>query len=126
MSEDGRPTFWIVLSAVLLIAAIGLGVWAAAERNRAHDAEARLEAQQQAAQQAQQRTSAAEQAKKTLDEALDRAKQEIQRLGDAGSAAKACLQRAIDAIDDAFSAGSITRAVRRLEALVGECRSAAT
>ena len=126
MSDDGRPTFWIVLSAVLLLAVVGLGVWVAIERNRANDAEAQLAQQKAALAQAQQRSTAADKARKTLDDALNRAKEEIQRLGDAGSAAKACLQRAIDAIDDAFSSGSITRAVQRLQDLVGECRSAAT
>ena len=58
MSDDGRPTFWIVLSAVLLVAVVGLGIWVAAERNRADDAEQELAAQKQAAAQAQQRSTA--------------------------------------------------------------------
>ena len=126
MSDDRNPTFWIVLSVVLLIAAVGLGVWAVVERGRADDAETALAAQQRAAAEAAQRTTAAEKARATLDDALARAKAELDRVGSAGSAAKACLQRAIETIDKAFSAGGIATAVQRLRTVVDECRAAAT
>ena len=126
MSDDRNPTFWIVLSVVLLLAAVGLGVWAVAERSRANDAESALAAQQRAAADAAKRTTAAEKARATLDDALAKAKEQLDRVGSAGSVAKACLQRAIDTIDKAFSAGGIATAVQRLRAVVDECRAAAT
>ena len=126
MSDERRPTFWIVLSVVLLVAAAGLGVWAVVERSRANDAEAALAAQQRAAADAAKRTTAAEEARAALDDALGKARAELDRVGGAASAAKECLQRAIDTIEKAFSAGGIATAVQRLRAVVDDCRAAAT
>jgi septal ring factor EnvC (AmiA/AmiB activator) len=118
-SQPERPTFWIVLSVVLLLVAVGLGVWAITAERAKDDAQQELASLQKVAAQQQDKTTAAEQARSALEEALERAK-------DAGATAKACLQKAIDAIDDAFSSGSIASAIARLQDLVGECRDAAT
>jgi len=118
-SPPERPTFWIVLSIVLLLVAVGLGAWAITAERAKDDAQEEVAALQKVAAQAQDKTTAAEQARSALNEALDRAR-------DAGEAARACLRRAIDAIDDAFSSGSIASAISRLQDLVGECRDAAT
>ena len=117
-TQPERPTFWIVLSIVLLLVAVGLGVWAITAERAKDDAQQELASLQKVTEQAQDKTTAAEQARSALEDALTRAK-------DAGATAKACLQKAIDAIDDAFSSGSIVSAISRLQALVGDCRDAA-
>ena len=120
MNEGGeRPTFWIVLSLVLLVVAVGLGAWAITAERAKDDAQEEVAALQKVATQAQDKTTAAEGARSALNEALDRGR-------DAGEAARTCLRRAIDAIDDAFSSGSIPSAISRLQDLVGDCRDAAT
>jgi len=50
--ERHRPTGWIVLSGLLLIAVVGLAVWAFSAQSDADDAQAKLDAQQRAAAQA--------------------------------------------------------------------------
>ncbi len=127
MSDSGeRPTFWIVLSVVLLLVAVGLGAWAISAQRKADDAQEQLAAQQRAAESAQQKSSAADKARGALDDALTRAQDEIGKLQDAGSTVKACLQRAIDTIQGALSGSNIASAISRLQALVGDCRDAAT
>src|SRR5215207_965138 len=47
--ERHRPTGWIVLCGLLLLAVVGLAVWAFSAQSDADDAQAKLDAQQRAA-----------------------------------------------------------------------------
>ena len=62
-SPPERPTFWIVLSVVLLLVAVGLGVWAITAERAKDDAQQELASLQKVAAQAQDKTTAAEQAR---------------------------------------------------------------
>ena len=70
-SQPERPTFWIVLSIVLLLVAVGLGVWAITAERAKDDAQQELASLQKVAEQAQDKTTAAEQARSALEDALD-------------------------------------------------------
>jgi uncharacterized protein HemX len=68
----------------------------------------------------------AEQARTDAAGAIDRAAAEVDTLKAQTTVAKTCLRGTFDALDAAFSAGGMEAVVTQLEALSGDCRSAAS
>jgi uncharacterized protein HemX len=68
----------------------------------------------------------AEQARTDAAGAIDRATAEVDAFRAQATVAKTCLRGAFDALDAAFSAGGMEAVVTQLEALSGDCRSAAS